>query len=167
MEATTPPVVRLRPSDLGDFNKAFELFVRVMAAVAARRGEAGFVPRLGLLAVGASTAVREQITWDDARAVLGESLAYPAERISVQLLVEEMEYYAWRYRAALPEVQQEIKAGVALWGNGVGDVLSPAAVDNAETIVGSVEKILDKLPGPLKKALHGLLEALKLTRGIL
>ena len=167
MEATTPPVVRLRSSDLGEFSKAFELFVRVAAAVAARRGEAGGVPRLGLLAVTAAGAVREQVTWDDARSILGVSLYDPSESVAVQLLVEEMEYYAWRYRAALPEIELEIRAGPALWGPGAGNVLSDPAVEDAETIVGSVEKILDKLPGPLKKALHGLLEALKLTRGVI
>ncbi len=166
MEATVPPVVRLRESDLGDFNKAFGLFVRAAAAVAARRGEAGGVPRLGLLAVSAASAVREQILSADSQALVEDTLNNPAESVSLYLLVEEMEYYAWRYRAALPEIQREVQAGPALWGVGVGHILSDDAVDDAETVVGSVEKILDKLPGPLKKVMQALLEALKLTRGI-
>ena len=47
------------------------------------------------------------------------------------------------------------------------DYLTDRAVDDFETVTGSVEKLMKKLPKWLQRVLDVLLEALKLTRGVI
>lgn len=161
-----PPITGLGVPDLGGFERAWGLFIRAVGLLTRYRSEHGGVGRLGMMATTASDALIGMLDSAEVRSALGEHFSAAGEGMALSILTEEMEYFAWRYRAVDESLRIELEGSEDRWGDGEGDPLSDSAIDDAETIIGSVEKLLDKLPGPLKKLVHVLLEALKLTRGV-
>ncbi len=144
---------------------ALRAFIRAVTAVASARDREVGRPFADVL-----TRVREVAL---ALAASPESLsALDAEeampqRAVLDVLEREMWWYAWHYRSADPTRPPAVPASLQQrFGPRRGDPQREQAVEDAETIIGSVDKLLDQLPGPLKKALHAVLEILRLTHGI-
>ena len=137
---TPPPVVPIdvgpRSPDSDDFDRIWNLYFSTVAAVAAHRALDGGVPRLGLLAADAM----------DALTTAAEDVRRPSRRSS-------------RSRAR----------GVRSRFCTRRCVTSSGAIRTRWSVVrimGSIDKLLNKLPRPLRKLMDGILEALKLTRGL-
>ena len=81
----------------------------------------------------------------------------------------EMLYVAFRYRRLLPEESRKVVASVEERFAGVqeGDPTAPGAVDDIETVKGSIERQIKKLPKWLQRVLEVLMELLKLTKGMI
>jgi hypothetical protein len=149
-----------------EFGRAWDAFIVALAAVARVRSttEREFVDLLlGRILEPTRTLIADA-AFVAALRTLEES---PVERPLLGNLTHEMWFYVWAYRDAheslpplVPDYYQVPMRDVRR------DPQDEAALDDAETVIGSIEKLIDKLPGPLKRFLHALLEVLKLTRGI-
>jgi hypothetical protein len=91
----------------------------------------------------------------------------PGGAVMTRQLEEEMWFYTWSYRSASPDLPRLVPPDYQfLFGEQSRRPTADSSADDAETILDSLDKFIDKLPGPLKKILHGILEVLKLTRGL-
>src|SRR6266550_6761691 len=147
-----------------DFRRAWNSFILSVDAVARlRAGESASMTSVWLSRI--TEPLRKMMSEPAAVSVLRALDADDARRPLLSNLTEEMLLYAWAYRDARPAVVEEIPDDIRDAASSV--TRSPTdgagAVSDAEVIFGSIDKILDKLPGPLKKFLHALLEVLKLA----
>jgi len=83
-------------------------------------------------------------------------------------ILMEMNYVSYRYRSAVSADFRAVNVEEfeRYFAGEDGDPLSKQALDDIKTVKGSIEKILDKLPKPLKKIMEAIMEALQLTRGL-
>ena len=160
-----PPVEELKLPDLGGFSESMTFFLRTVAGVARRRADASGVERLGSLAHLAVSDLGAMLEDPETRDALGSELEDASNRTALAILAEEMDFYAWQHRGSVEGLEYDMPDLSDQFGAATANPLSKEAVDDASTIVGSIEKVLDKLPRPLKKLMHVLLEVLKLTRG--
>lgn len=159
-----PPVARTTsPGD--DFLDAWEAFLQALAAVARVRAtsEREFVD---LLLDRILPAMGDAGLRDETASALQAMEQVPNERVLLDVLTREMWFYVWAYRDADNELPQRVPRYYQVPMREVQrDPQSDEAVEDAATVIGSIEKFLDKMPGPLKRFLHALLEVLKLTHG--
>lgn len=155
-----PPATGTVSHPADSFAGAWDLFVQMLVAVARVRSEEGGGPAI---AASWAAALLPTLQRTDAlRAALDD-----ADSGLVAQLTDEMFFYTWAYRSADPRLADQIPHTSQVRDPRFArDPASHDAVDDAETIIGSIEKFLDRLPAPLKKYLHGVLEVLKLTRGM-
>jgi hypothetical protein len=152
--------------DAGDnFGMALRTFIWVLGAIArARAGDDARVIerwtfRLVARAQGLAVAPMNA-------AELGAS----DQRELLVHMAEELWFFNWSYRTVddttMKLVVESIPPDVRHLVDGVPrDPGAMGAVQDAEVIIGSIEKLIDRLPRVLQKFLHALLEVLKLTRG--
>ncbi|MBW7933806.1 MAG: hypothetical protein H3C62_09395 [Gemmatimonadaceae bacterium] len=160
-----PPRVGIASLDDG-LTAPFDVFVQSLAAVARTRAgeDAGAI---GEWLDRLLPQTRELVRSPDMARVVADLAADATERMLLVQLQEEMWFYVWMYRSAAPDLQQYVPERLQVrFGNSMRDAADEEAIDNAETVIGSINKFIDKLPGPLKKFLHAILEVMKLTRGI-
>lgn len=157
----------------GEFDTAWNAFFRTLAAVIACRAHQYGPRRFGLLAFdavdGICTASDDDEVQDNIRAMLEDE----REAVALGILFEELQHFTLRYRNAYEqlggvEMPSEVATMEAVDGLGevFGDPLGGDVIEDAGIITGSIPKLLDKLPGPLKKLMDVLLEILKLARGM-
>jgi hypothetical protein len=142
---------------------ALVMFIQLLGFIIKLRAEKFRLARWGDMATRAATLFTEQI--NRVKPTIPKDIA---ERESVALLFEEIQFFVWRYRGAAPRgtpVAEFADALTKLWGSGKSSAISDDAVSDAETVIGSIEKLLGWLPKPLRQLLEAILEALKLVHG--
>lgn len=161
-----PPGIDPELAGPGKFRSAFAQFMITVAGVVQLRATKAEVRRLGELAAIAAGSIREQLESGEVAQAIDAMLESRWDALAISLLVEEMQYYTWRYReAAPPELWEALHMSELerKWGADSGDVDSDEAIDDADTVFSSIDKILDKLPKPLRKLVEALRELLKLA----
>ncbi|QIG80535.1 hypothetical protein [Stakelama tenebrarum] len=158
------------PADMG---QALGLFAETLVKLAIARNELGLRQRW--LAEGMNTL------WADAEPRLGE-LQYsdwreyivhdepyddPASMAAFAFLNSELLFIAFRHRELLSEASRAtLEEMDAIFVSEPVDLLSERVVEDCETVYGSVEKLLQRLPKWLRRVADIALEALKLSRGL-
>lgn len=148
-------------------SQALLIFFETMQSVAKVRAE-----QSGLLWVSASIDNFTQAFGEMDTETLGlDDYMFEAEdpvsAAAMHMLEMEMYYIAYAHREYLSERTRDSLQAVAENFSDVGfaNPLSDKSMEDIETVKGSIEKLLDKLPGWAKKMMEVLMEALKLTRG--
>lgn len=155
-----------------DFGAAWSAFFWTVSAIATFRAKKYGPERFGKLSQHAARLLDEAGHSDDLLSSVAEMAEDEHEKVSLGILYEELLFVAWRYRGAFELAGVQTPDVIILmspppqFANEEGHPDDPDAVDDIETIKGSIQKLLDKLPRWMQKAIDVILEALKLTRGL-
>lgn len=140
-------------------------FVLAICVVAFHRGREFGPGRFSFVSRHLGREFSESISNTDAEAIMsdfeGPSL------FALGALYEEMIYIATKYQrfAADAGIEYVIPSGANYFAEEVGDMFDDEAIKDIETVKGSIEKLMSKLPKWAQKILEAIMEALKLTRG--
>ena len=154
------------------FGEAWGAFFATVSAIAQYRANGkGAEKRFGELAIHAADLLEQ--AKDDAAfmAMVSEMIGHQYEKISLGILYEELLYISYKYKAAFqaaemmePEVIRLLEQS-HYFNSQPGELDGSDAIDDIEVVKGSIQNILDKLPGWLRNLIEAIMEALKLTRG--
>jgi hypothetical protein len=108
---------------------------------------------------------------------IADDFAEAEEFSSLGFLYEELLYICWKYgRAVVPEQEAELEgaprpkverlAAVLFQEEDSGGIFGEGVVDDIDTVKGSIDTLLKKLPKWAHRIIEVLLEVLKLTRGV-
>ena len=164
MSGIMPPPL---PSPSQSFASALRAFLDTLIAVAAWRGE----DFRQVWVVESAKAIRSAMEQGPIWATMEDLIPDEDDllsKVAFDVLETEMLYVAFRYRRLLPEESRKVVASVEERFAGVqdGDPTAPDAVDDIETVKGSIERQIKKLPKWLQRVLEVLMELLKLTKGM-
>lgn len=154
-----------------EFGAAWTGFFVTVAAIAACRSREYGPARFDMLAYTAASTIGRAAEHPNALSDVAAMLEDEHEKVALGILFEELLYIIARYRIAfelsgmsVPEEIETLEIPEE-YIDEEGDPFSKEAVDDVSTVVGSIPKLMSKLPGWLRKAIDVILEALKLTRG--
>jgi hypothetical protein len=139
---------------------AFWLTAAAIAVMRAREGGPHWAEPISL---GLAQNIAQAVSQID----IDEDWAETPPNVRYALFVE-MLWICFRYGESVATEQagftrEELAAFFA--GEAPAEGISAEAIKDVETVKGSIEKILDRLPKPLRKLFEALMEVLKLTRG--
>jgi hypothetical protein len=147
-----------------EFRLAFIAFVLAASSVAILRARRFGPMRLAYISRQLADEFAGSFTANDA----GQAMAglENSKRV-LGALFEEFVYIACKYRTCASEagLNLVIPGNIANFADERGDALSDEAVDDIETVKGSIAWLLEKLPKWAQRIVEVLLEALKLTKG--
>lgn len=155
-----------------EFGAAWSAFFLTVAAIATYRGRNYGPERLGELSEHAARLLVQAAHSDDLLSSVAEMAEDEHEKVSLGILYEELLFVAWRYRRTFELVGMAAPDAIAVtsppsqFPNEEGHPDDPDVIDDIETVKGSIQSLLDKLPRWVRKAIEVILEALKLTRGL-
>jgi hypothetical protein len=156
------------------FSEAWVAFFTTVAAIALYRASR-FGPeyRFGELAIHAADLLEKAKDDEEFTLMIKEMAEHIYEKVSLGILYEELLYISYKYKKTFqmaqietPTVIKEMEEPKYFSGEG-GDPGNADAIDDIEVVTSSVQKLLDKLPNWLRKAIEAIMEALKLTRGVI
>jgi len=147
-----------------EFRLAFIAFVLAAGSVAFHRGREFGPRRLAYIAKHLADEFAGRFTTSDAEQAmvgLGDS-----KRV-LGALFEEFVYIACKYNKSASDagINLVIPGNTTNFAGETGNVFSNEAVDDIETVKGSIGWLLEKLPKWAQRIVEVLLEALKLTKG--
>jgi len=152
-----------------EFTVVWETFYLVIAAIATYRANENGPKRFGELAVYAANLLREAATSKEIYTLVENMINDDKEKLPLGILYEELQYISWKYRGVFADVDMEIPEAIYDMGeffpDEIGEPLDSSTIKDIKNVVGSVNKLLDKLPNWIRKAVDVILEALQLTRG--
>jgi len=155
-----------------EFGAAWSAFFLTIAAIATYRGRNYGPERFGELSQHASRLLVEAAHSDGLLSSVAEMAEDEHEKVSLGILYEELVFISWRYRRTFelggmqtPDVIV-VMSPPTQFPNEDGHPDDPDVIDDIETVKGSIQSLLDKLPRWMQKTIEVILEALKLTRGL-
>ncbi len=148
-----------------EFRLAIVAFVLAVSSVAFHRGREFGPRRMAYIAKHLAAEFAERFTVKDADQAMA-GLAEDSSR-ALGALFEEFVYIACKYRKSAKDagITLTIPGNTSVFDGEEGNVFSDEAIDDIETVKGSVSWLLEKLPKWAQRIVEVLLEALKLTRG--
>jgi len=148
-----------------EFRLALIAFVLVASSVAFHRGRESGPRRMAYIAKHLANEFKERLTTKDAEEAIG-SVANDSRR-TLGALFEELIYIACKYNKSAREagIELTIPGNTTVFDGEIGNVFSDEAIDDIETVKGSISWLLEKLPKWAQRIIEVLLEALKLTKG--
>ena len=147
-----------------EFRLAFIAFMLVASSVAFHRGRKFGPERMAYIARQLANEFAERFTVRDAERVMAW---FGTDLRPLGALYEEFIYIACRYSKSASDagVKLAVPGNVAVFAKERGNVFSDTAVNEIETVKGSISWLLEKLPKWAQRIVEALMEALKLTRG--
>lgn len=151
--------------DPHEFRQILLVFVWTTACLVSLRSREFGPQRMATVAQALAREFDEQFHEGLVHEVLGEPLEI--SRVAMGALFEEMVYIACKYERARRDmgVELSIPGNTQDYQDVRGSAFTKDAVDDIETVKGSIDWFLKKLPKPLRDVLDALLEALKLAHG--
>lgn len=155
-----------------EFGAAWNAFFLTVAAIAVYRGRNYGPERFGELSQHAARLLVEAGHSDDLLSSVAEMAEDEHEKVSLGILYEELLFISWRYRRTFELAGMQTPDVIVVMSpppqfpNEEGHPDDPDMIDDIETVKGSIQSLLDKLPRWMRKAIDVILEALKLTRGL-
>lgn len=155
-----------------EFGAAWSAFFLTVAAIATYRARNYGPERFGELSEHAARLLVEAAHSDGLLSSVAQMAEDEHEQVSLGILYEELAFISWRYRRTFelagietPEVVTAMSPPPQ-FPNENGHPDDPDVVDDIEIVKNSIQSLLDKLPRWMQKAIEVILEALKLTRGL-
>lgn len=155
-----------------EFGAAWSAFFLTVSAIATYRAERYGPRRFGELSDHAARQLVEAADSDDLLSSVADMAGDEHEKVSLGILFEELIFVSWRYRRTFELAGMETPEAVAVMSppphfrDEEGHPDDPDVIDDIETVKNSIQSLLDKLPRWMQKAIEVILEALKLTRGL-
>lgn len=120
---------------------------------------------MAYIALYLANEFNDRFSVEDA-AVLMEDVAADSER-ALGALFEEFVYIACKYKKSADNANIEltIPGNTIDFDEETGNAFSDEAIQDIETVTGSIGRLLAKLPKWAQRIVEAILEALKLTRG--
>jgi len=152
-----------------EFGIVWETFYLVIAVIATYRANENGPKRFGELAMYASDLLSEAANSDEMNTIIENMINDDKEKIPLGILYEEMQYISWKYQGVFEHVGMDIPEAIydmgELFPDEIGEPLDASTIKDIKNVVGSVNKLLDRLPNWMRKGVDVILEALQLTRG--
>ncbi len=151
--------------DAKEFRLAFIAFMLTVSSVAFHRGRKFGPKRMAYIARHLANEFSEKFSDEDAKQVIADHAEH--SRKSLGALFEEFIYIAYKYRKSAMDagIEVVIPGNTRVFTGERGRVFSDEAIDEIETVKGSIGWLLEKLPKWAQRIVEALMEALKLTRG--
>lgn len=171
MNAIAPPRELVIPSPK-DFCAVWSTFFLTVYAIATYRANTYGPRRFGELSAHAANLLVEAANSSELLSSVSHMAEDKYERVVLGILFEELQFVSWRYRSAFELAGMEIPEAVSSmeeppqFSSENGHPDDSDTLGNIETVKGSIQPLLDKLPPWIRKAIEVILEALKLTRGL-
>lgn len=148
-----------------EFRLAFVAFMLAVSSVAYHRGRKFGPKRMAYVARSLAKEFSEKFTARDAELLMADSAE--GSRGPLGTLFEEFIYIACRYSKSMKDagMNVDIPGNTGNFEGEIGNPFSDEALDDIETVKGSIAKLLEKLPKWAQRIIEALMEALKLTRG--
>lgn len=148
-----------------EFRLALIAYVLAASSVAFHRGREFGPRRMAYIARHLADEFATRLTAMDAENAIG-NLSGDSRR-ALGALFEELVYIACKYNKSARDagITLTIPGNTTVFAEETGNVFSDEAVDDIETVKGSIGWLLDRLPKWAQRIVEVLLEALKLTKG--
>lgn len=155
-----------------EFGAAWSAFFLTVAAISTYRANKYGPERFGELSQHAARLLVEAGHSYDLLSSVAEMAEDEREKVSLGILYEELLFVSWRYRRTFELAGMQTPDVIIVMSpppqfpDEEGHPDDPDVIDDIETVRGSIQSLLDKLPRWMQKAIEVILEALKLTRGL-
>lgn len=149
-----------------------ERILLTVAAIATYRARNYGPERFGELSQHVAKLLAEASHSDALSSSVAEMAEDEHEKISLGILYEELLFISWRYRRTFELAGMQTPDVITAmspppqYPDEEGHPDDPDVISDIETVKGSIQSLLDKLPRWMQKAIEVILEALKLTRGL-
>ncbi|RZU98548.1 hypothetical protein [Spiribacter vilamensis] len=148
-----------------EFRDAFIAFMLTVSSVAFHRGCEFGPMRMAYIAQYLAHEFKDRFSVEDA-AIVMEDIGADSE-LALGALFEEFVYIACKYKnsADMANIDITIPGNTSDFDEETGNAFSDEAIQDIETVNGSIGRLLAKLPKWAQRIVEAILEALKLTRG--
>jgi hypothetical protein len=148
-----------------EFRMALIAFMLTAGSIAYHRGREFGPKRFSYIATNLANEFSERFTINDAEIVIAD---FADSKRSLGTLFEELIYVAFKYRKSAEDagITVVIPGDTTVFPREMGNVMSKEAVGDVEIVKDSLKFLLEKLPKWAQRIIEALMEALKITRGL-